>query len=410
MSRPARNIPMTAPPEAGQLPLPGSQGPDLAAADVPLVIEEVRIHHVRMPLIQPWRTSFGAQHSIDSVLVGLVCDGRVQWGEAAPGVLPLFCPEWGEATYALLRDVIGPRVVGRDLPTARDLAALWSDIRGNYFAKAAVDNAWWALRSAVTSTPLARLLGADDPGEIPVGADFDIGDRLDRLVDAVGAAVDSGCPRVKLKIRRGWDLQVVAAVRSTFPELVFHVDCNGGYTLDDLDLFTALDEFGLALIEQPLAFDDLYDHARLQSVLRTPVCLDESIGNVGQFRSAVALSSCRFLNLKPGRVGGLTESLAILDAARQAGIRVFIGNMLESSVGSFACLALASLPGMDYPADLFPRRRFFARDLGLPPLEIDDRPGTWYARCPQTAGCPVVPDEGVLADWTVASSVLTPDR
>jgi len=216
---------------------------------------------------------------------------------------------------------------------------------------------WWNLASRVREVPLHRLLGATRD-RVPVGADFGVMDRLDDLLSAVGKAVEQRFPRVKLKFRPGWDLDMLRAVRKQHPRETFHIDCNSGYRLADLALFRQIDEFRLAMIEQPLAHDDLVDHARLQSEIRTPVCLDESIAHPRHAAQALALKSCLYVNVKPGRVGGLTNAKIIHDLCQQAGIPCWVGGMLESATGAAACVALAMLDNFTYPADIFPSARF----------------------------------------------------
>jgi O-succinylbenzoate synthase len=206
--------------------------------------------------------------------------------------------------------------------------------------------------------------------EVPVGADFGVMDTIDELLPLVAKAVEEGFPRIKLKFRPGWDLPMLRAVRRQLPEHTFHIDCNSGYKLEDAGLFREVDELNLAMIEQPLAHDDLVDHAALQAQIRTPVCLDESITGVRQTEQAIRLKSCRYINIKPGRVGGLTHAVKIHNACRAAGIPCWVGGMLESAVGASHCVALAMLDNFTYPADIFPSARFYREDLADPPLEL----------------------------------------
>ena len=210
---------------------------------------------------------------------------------------------------------------------------------------------------------------------IDVGADFGIMDSLDDLIENIGKANDAGFKRVKLKFRPGWDLEMVQAVRSTFPKLTIHVDCNSAYRLTDEPLFRKLDQFDLAMIEQPLTHDDLADHAVLAKSIQTPICLDESITSVDRARHAIEMECCRWVNIKPGRVGGLTNARAIHDLCRDANIPCWVGGMLESAVGSSLCIALATLSNFSYPADIFPSSRFYKEDLADPPVELTDTNG-----------------------------------
>jgi o-succinylbenzoate synthase len=357
-----------------------------------------------MPLHGPWRIAVGESTSIETIVVKLRSGELEAWGEAAPHHLPEYAPEWAASVFLLLRDVLLPQVVGADVESAQDLHSLMARYRGNCFAKAALDTAWWSLEARGSSTSLAALLGAVRT-RVEVGADFGIQASLDELVQQVQRAVDAGARRVKLKIRPGWDLDVVDAVRATFPSLTLHVDCNGAYALADAGLFRQLDAYALAMIEQPLAHDDLFDHATLQRQLETPICLDESISGVRQTRQAIELGSCRWVNIKPGRVGGLAPAVDIHDVCRDAGVGCWVGGMLESALGAGFCAVLAGLPGITYPSDIFPTERFFAEDLADPPISFDLTPAGWFACVDDVQRAP---RPELLERWTVERATVPP--
>ncbi|MCA9122870.1 MAG: o-succinylbenzoate synthase [Planctomycetales bacterium] len=352
-----------------------------------MIIDRIELFHVAMPLLYPWRTAYGEDAAIHSVLCRMTSGSVDAWGESSPLAAPCYSPEWGGGVFATARDWLAPALVGRDITSGEQLQQMLGIYKGNSFAKALLDTAWWSLHSKLTGTALHKLLGATRD-EVEVGADFGVMDSIDDLLEAIGPAVDAGFPRVKLKFRPGWDIDMLRAVRRTFPDHTFHIDCNSGYRLADVKLFQAIDEFDLAMIEQPLPHDDVYEHARLQSQIRTPVCLDESITNLRRARLAIELNSCRFMNIKPGRVGGLTNAVAIHDVCRGAGIPCWVGGMLESATGSAHCIALAMLDNFTYPADIFPTSRFYAEDLSEPPLELhrspNDRPSVQaFAKLPE---------------------------
>ncbi|MBW3542394.1 MAG: o-succinylbenzoate synthase [Planctomycetes bacterium] len=332
-------------------------------------IDRIELFHVAMPLIEPWRTAYGEDADIHSVLCRMTSGSVDAWGEATPFAAPCYSPEWAGGAFGVLRDWLAPRLVGQTIPSGAALQQRLAIYKGNFFAKAALDIAWWNLHCRLEGVPLHEALGATR-NEAIVGADFGVMESLDDLLAAVGRAVEDGFPRVKLKFRPGWDLPMVQAVRKAHPRHVFHIDCNSGYRLQDLPLFERLDAFDLAMIEQPLAHDDLIDHAELQRAIRTPVCLDETISHLRRAEQALALGSCRYVNIKPGRVGGLTEAVRIHDACRSAGIPAWVGGMLESAVGVGACIALAMLDNFTYPADIFPTSRFYHEDLADPPIEL----------------------------------------
>jgi len=332
-------------------------------------IDRIELCHVAMPLLYPWRTAYGEDDTVQTVLCRLSSGSVDAWGESSPLAAPCYSPEWAGGVFATARDWLAPAIVGHDIASGHQLQQLLSIYKGNSFAKAALDTAWWSLHCKLTGQPLQRALGATR-AEIPVGADFGVMDSIDELLPLVGQAVAEGFPRIKLKFRPGWDLPMLQAVRRQHPEHEFHIDCNSGYRLTDLELFRAVDEFRLAMIEQPLAHDDLHEHARLQANIKTAVCLDESIKHPDQARLAIELRSCRYVNIKPGRVGGLTNAVIIHDLCRAAGIPCWVGGMLESATGSAQCVALAMLDNFVYPADIFPSSRFYAEDLSDPPLEL----------------------------------------
>ena len=334
-----------------------------------MLIDRIDLYHVAMPLIYPWKTAYGEDEAIHAVLCRLCSGSLVGWGESAPFAAPCYSPEWAGGIFAVARDWLAPAVIGHDIRSGHELQQQMSLYKGNPFAKAALYVAWWGLESRRTGTPLHLLLGASRD-QVPVGADFGVMDDVDDLIEGIGSAVEEGFPRVKLKFRPGWDLPMLRRVRETFPDQVFHIDCNSGYTLEDRAIFEEVDQLGLAMIEQPLQHDDLLDHASLQQELETPICLDESIVSVHRAQQACRIGACGWVNIKPGRVGGLTNAVAIHDVCREAEIPCWVGGMLESATGSAACVALAMLDNFTYPADIFPSARFYHQDMADPPLEL----------------------------------------
>lgn len=340
-------------------------------------IDRIEIFHVAMPLIYPWRTAYGEDAAIHSVLCRMTSGSIDAWGEAAPFAAPCYSPEWAGGIFAVIREWLAPALIGQNVPTGDDLQNRLAIYKGNPFAKAALDTAWWNLHSRKVGKPLHQIFGAKR-NQVVVGADFGVMDSFDDLLEGIGKAFAQGFPRVKLKFRPGWDIPMLQAVRKQHPTETFHIDCNSGYRITDLDMFRKIDEFKLAMIEQPLPHDDLLDHARLQSEIATPVCLDESISHPRHVEQAIRLKSCRYVNIKPGRCGGITNALKIHDLAKAAGIPCWIGGMLESATGAGLCAALAMLDNCTYPADIFPSSRFYHEDLGDPPLElvsVDGVPG-----------------------------------
>ena len=352
-------------------------------------INRIELHHVAMPLIEPWRTAYGEDAAIHSLLCRMTSGSVDGWGESAPFAAPCYSPEWAGGLFAVNRDWLAPAVLGQTISSGEQLQERLAMFKGNPFAKAVLDTAWWSLHSKVSGTPLHRALGAAR-NEAPVGADFGVMDDLDGLLEGIGQAIEDGFPRIKLKFRPGWDLPMLKAVRRKYPDHTFHIDCNSGYRLSDTPMFQEIDEFSLAMIEQPLRHDDLIDHAQLQANIKTPVCLDESITHLRQVEQAIALGSCRFVNVKPGRVGGLTHAVAIHNACRDAGIPCWVGGMLESATGAAFCVALAMLDNFTYPGDIFPSSRFYHKDLSDPTIELHQSPdGLPIVRAPHELPEPV---------------------
>lgn len=332
-------------------------------------IDRIELYHVAMPLISPWRTAYGEDVAVHSVLCRMVSGTVDGWGESSPLAAPSYSPEWAGGVFAVTRDWLAPAVLGRDVESGAQLQQRLAGFKGNPFAKAALDTAWWSLHSRLAGKPLHAAIGANRR-EAAVGADFGVMDSFDELLQYVGQAIEAGFPRVKLKFRPGWDIPMLEAVRAHYPNQTMHIDCNSGYHPSDLPLFRRLDDFRLAMIEQPLGHDDLVDHADLQTKIETPICLDESLTHPHRVEQAIALKSCRYVNVKPGRVGGLTNAILIHDICRAAGIPCWVGGMLESATGVAFCIALAMLDGFTYPADIFPSTRFYHEDLSDPPIEL----------------------------------------
>ena len=355
-----------------------------------------------MPLIYPWRTAYGADYDIHSVLVKATSGDHHSWAESTPLQMPAYSPESAAGVYLNVSEFFAPQIVGKEFETAADVTAALAIFKGNPFAKAALEIAWWTLESKIQNRPLHELLGGT-AREVQAGADFGIQDSFDMLIGNIQTAVDAGFPRVKLKVARNWDVEMLRAVRSTFPSEKFHIDCNSGYSLDDLDMFKEFDKFNLEFIEQPLANDDILDHAELARKINTPICLDESVTSPRVVEQALKIGACEYVNIKPGRVGGLTNSIRIHDICQDAGVPVWVGGMLESAVGSAVCVELATLPNFTYPGDLFPSSRFYTRDMGQPEVSLTAN----QTILPYTNGLPE-PDLELLEKFTQQRTLVTP--
>ena len=291
-------------------------------------IDRIEIFHLALP----WKTPPDPGAALETVVVRIDGGGASGWGEASPGNAPQANGEWAGGAWLCLRDWLAPAIVGGIIDSGDDLSERLDRFGGNRFAKAALDGAWWDLSARLQNRPLHALLGGVREA-VEVGASFDQMASIDALLAAIGRVRDAGCPRVELKFRPGWDLEMLRVVRQEFPTLTIHVDFDGRLGLEHAEMLYRLDDFGLAMIEQPLAADDLVGHAMIQENLRTPICLDESIATPAQAEMALDLHSCRWVNLKLGRVGGLTSAVAIHDACHEHCTPCWVGAPPQTAVG-----------------------------------------------------------------------------
>ena len=334
-------------------------------------IDRVELRIVRLPLVRTFRTSSSSKDHIDHILVRVVLEGGIEgWGECASPSDPYYCPETTETCWHILKDFLVPKVLGRPWSTIDELIALFGPIKGNNFARAGLEIACWDALAVFQGVPLASLLGGTRP-EIHSGVSLGIEREVGALLDQVDQYVEEGYRRIKLKIAPGWDVDVVRAVRERHPDVPLQVDANSAYTLDDAATFKALDDFDLLLIEQPLAHDDIVDHARLQAQLRTPICLDESIHSAEDARKALDLGSCRVINIKVSRVGGLREAKRVHDHCLSRDVPVWCGGMHEFGIGRAANVAIASLPGFTLPGDVSGSDKYYREEIVDPPIVAD---------------------------------------
>ena len=325
------------------------------------------------------------------------------WGELVAQTAPLYNEETVDTAWEIMRNHLLPLVVGEEFSHPSQLADRWSMVRRNYMAKAAIELAFWDAWSHAGAVSLSKALGGGGTA-IPVGVSIGIQPSLPELLTEIERFLGAGYRRIKVKIEPGWDLDVVAAIRERFGDVPLMVDANSAYKLNDLEHLRSLDEFSLMMIEQPLAHDDIVDHARLQAELATPICLDESINSAEEARRALDLGSCRIINIKTGRVGGHRKALAIHDLCRNRDVPVWCGGMLESGIGRLHNVALASLPGFTLPGDTSASSRYFAEDIIDPPVTAPE-------------GMVTVPDEqgighrvrtGLIERLTVAEEQILP--
>jgi O-succinylbenzoate synthase len=364
-----------------------------------MLIERLDIYRAHLPTAINFRTSYGDHLYTDTLLLRMESGGVHAWGESCPPSRPAYSSEHTAAAFLTVREHMAPHVIGQQLDSAEALLARFDVVKGNQFARSALEIAWWVLEAKRRGMPLHEALGGKGD-HVKVGADFGVQDTLDELMEKIQGAVDAGFPRIKLKFRPGWDVKMVDAVRSTFPDFTFHIDCNAAYTLADADLFRSLDRYRLAMIEQPLVDDgaSLVNHAALQKRIETPVCLDESAQSLAHVRAAIQLGACRVINIKMARVGGLAASRDIQALCAEHGIPCWVGGMLESAIGGQICAELATLPNFTYPGDIFPSSYFYKNDIGKPEIALSGRGEVATSAVP---GIPQEPDPDMLAECTV---------
>ncbi|MFC2030009.1 o-succinylbenzoate synthase [Chloroflexota bacterium] len=333
-------------------------------------IEQIELRHVVMPLVHPFETSFGREEVRDTIIVCVRGGGLAGWGEAATSTGPWYEYETVQTCWHVLEDFLGPMLTGHELPDASVAADLMAPVRGHNIAKMGLEAAVWDLLAQAEGVTVSSLLGGAREN-VAVGVSVGVQGSVPELLERIDTFANQGYTRVKIKIRPGWDVDVVRSIRERFPDLPLMVDANSAYTLADIDRLCSLDPFDLMMIEQPLAHDDLVDHAELQRRLRTPVCLDESVPSLAAARAALELGSGRIINIKPGRVGGLVAASAIHELCVERGIPVWCGGMLETGVGRAHNVALASLPGFTLPGDISASSRYFDEDIVEPPFEVN---------------------------------------
>ncbi|HEX8181898.1 MAG TPA: o-succinylbenzoate synthase [Pyrinomonadaceae bacterium] len=333
-------------------------------------IRSIELREIRLPLVHFFETSFGRTYERRILLVRVRDEDGVEgWGECTAGEGPFYCEEWTESAWAVIANYLAPMLAGHEFAAPGEVWARLRRVRGNRMAKAALETACWALAALKEGVPLWRMLGGTQ-SEIACGVSIGIQDTPAALLDKIERELAAGYQRIKIKIKPGWDASVVERVRARFPDIQLMVDANSAYTLADAPLFQTLDRFNLMMVEQPLAHDDIYDHAALQRQIKTPVCLDESIHSSADARVALELNACRIVNVKLGRVGGHVEAQRVEEVCRTHGVPVWCGGMLESGIGRAHNIAMATLAGFTLPGDVSASARYWAEDIIEPPVTV----------------------------------------
>jgi O-succinylbenzoate synthase len=350
-------------------------------------LRKLTLREIHLPLVEPFQTSFETTTTRRILLLEADVDGVVGWGESTAGESPYYCYETVETAWHILRDYLWPLLKGREFSVAAEVFDLFARVRGHNMAKAGLEIALWDAEAKQKGLPLAKLLGGARD-EIPCGVSIGIQPTIPELIAKVERELAAGYQRIKIKIKPGWDIEPVGALRERFPRIRLMVDANSAYTLADAAHLKQLDAFYLIMIEQPLGWDDIYSHAQLQRQLDTPICLDECIHDIEHARAAIETGACRIINIKLGRVGGHTAARRIHDLCQSKSVPVWCGGMLESGVGRAHNIAMSTLENFSLPGDVSASRRYWHADIIQPEVEVS-RQGT--IRVPNAAGIGYTP-------------------
>src|SRR5262252_1613740 len=348
-------------------------------------IEAITLREIQMPLVHFFETSFSRTYSRRILLVTVHCEGVDGWGESVVGEDPFYSSEWIESALPTLKHYLVPSLLGKKIESARECPARFSKVRGHQMAKAGLENAVSDAEAVQKKLPLWKLLGGTR-SEIPCGVSIGIQDTVEQLLDKIQTELAAGYRRIKIKVKPGWDLNVLERIRSRWADITLSCDANSAYTLDQIEHLRKFDQFNLLMIEQPLWNDDIYYHARLQKELRTAICLDESIVSVRSAAFAAETGACRIVNIKVGRVGGFSEALKIHDLCHAHNIPVWCGGMLETGIGRAHNIALSTLQNFSLPGDVFVSKCYWKEDIIEPEVEVSfqgmiavtDQSGTGY--------------------------------
>ena len=366
-------------------------------------IKQIELVEIQMPLVHFFETSFGRTYDRRIILARIEDeDGFSGWGECTCGELPGYSEEWTDSCWVTLEKILAPMLVGKELETASDAWEIMKDMRGNRMSKATLENAVWDLEAKKAGGPLWQHLGGVQK-EISCGVSIGIQDSVEQLLEKIQTEVDAGYKRIKIKIKPGWDFEVIRRVREEFESIRLMGDANSAYTLDDTELFKRMDEFDLMMFEQPLPHDDILDHAKLQKEIKTPICLDEAVRSPEDARKAIEIGACRIINIKLGRVGGHDQAIKIEEISRNAGISVWCGGMLEAGIGRAHNIAMSTLAGFTLPGDVSASKRYWHEDIIEPEVKVSPN-GTINA--PENTGIGFKVKRDRIDDLTVRKATI----
>ena len=365
-------------------------------------IEAVTLRELHMPLKHFFETSFGRTENRRVLLITAHCEGVEGWAECVAGEGPFFSSEWIETAWATTREFLAPLLIGQNIAQAREGAALMSRVRGHNMAKAALENALWDAEAKAKGQPLWKLLGGTR-SEIDCGVSIGIQNSHEQLLEKIETEIAANYQRIKVKVKLGWDLEVLAKIRKRWPQILLSCDANSAYRPSDIDHLKKFDDFGLLMIEQPLWHDDIFYHARLQRELKTALCLDESIHHGRDAETAIELGACRIVNIKVGRVGGFSEAIAVHDICKRNKIPVWCGGMLETGIGRAHNIALSTLPNFQLPGDVSASQRYWEEDIVEPEIKVTSR-GTIMVG--NSIGTGYIPKKDLIEKLTVRTEIV----
>lgn len=331
--------------------------------------EKITLYHTKMKLVSPFETSSVIETHVEHIIIEVEAEGITGWGECVAGATPSYSNETVKTAWYILEDFLIPDLLNKKFENIQDVIKNWNWIRGNRMAKAGLESTIWDVFAKMQNKSLSKILGGSCD-RVEVGISVGIQSSPNKLIETVASYLQEGYKRIKIKIAPGKDLEFISPLRKKFPDIQLQVDANSAYTLKDISIFKAMDDYNLLLIEQPLGYEDIYEHSKLQKEISTPICLDESIHSLNDAKAAVELGSCRIINIKPGRVSGFTESKLIHDYCASQKIPVWHGGMLESGIGRAGNIALASLPNFTLPGDISASKRYYKEDIVEPSFEV----------------------------------------
>lgn len=368
-------------------------------------IEKIELYQTKMELVSPFVTSAGTEYDVEHIILKVVSEGITGWGECVAQTNPYYTYETVQTAWHILQDFLIPSILGNDLSSVDEVNNLFITVRGHRMAKAGLETALWDVFAKSKNLSLAQILGGTRD-KIDVGVSIGIQKSETELLKKVASYLDEGYKRIKIKISPGHDIQFIKAVRKEFPKIIFQVDANSAYELKDINLFKEIDNYNLLLIEQPLGYEDIYNHSKLQREIKTSICLDESICSPEDARTAIELDSCRVINIKPGRVGGFTHAKLIHDYCAVKKIPVWHGGMLESGIGRAGNVALASFPNFTLPGDISSSKRYFKEDIVEPEFVLN-KDGT--IDVPTKSGIGVEVNQKLLEKVSIRKQVFNTD-